>query len=332
MLIMTPSRNSIPPEIHQFKPVQPYLKPTSGIDEIWKLETIDIIPPEKTKNDDRVMEHFINTVIQENGRYQVAWPWRNEEISLPENYELNYGRLKSLHKQLMKVPDMLCKYENIIKEQHEKGIIERVDEKRREGETKHYIPDHAVFTPAKDTTKIRIVYDASAKTKKTNLSLNKCLYRRPVILQNLCGLLLRFRMKRIRNITDIEKAFLQVVFQLKERDVTRFLWLKDIKQPASPNNPVTYRFTRIPFGFISSPFLLGATNEHHLTPKYNQPDHNLSEDFYVDNLINGADNMKEAVQLYSKAKMLFLNISMNLRDRNSNSPELNRKIAEQNRI
>ena len=39
--------------------------------------------------------------------------------------------------------------------------------------------------------------------------------------------------------------------------------------------------------------------------------------------------MEEALQLYSKAKKLFLDISMNLRDWNSNSPELNRKIPGQ---
>ena len=65
---------------------------------------------------------------------------------------------------------MLCKYDNIIKDQHKKGIIERVNEKIKEGERKHYIPHHAVFTPAKDTTKVRIVYDASAKTGNTNLN------------------------------------------------------------------------------------------------------------------------------------------------------------------
>ena len=137
----------------------------------------------------------------------------------------------------------------IIKEQHEKGVVGRVNKKCEEGERKHYITHHAVFTPAKDTTKVRIVYDASAKTKKTNLSLNECLYRGSDILEDLCGLLLRFRMKRIGIIfrkmlslyqrIDIEKAFLQIALQSKERDVTKFLWLKDIKQPVSLSNLVT---------------------------------------------------------------------------------------------
>ena len=128
---MTNSTNNVLPEINQFTPVEPSLKSASDIDEFWKLETIGIIPPEKTKNDDGVMKHFNNTVIQENGRYHVAWPWRNEE-KLPENYELHCGRLKSLHKRLMEVPEMLCKYDSIIKDQQEKSIIERVDEKIKE--------------------------------------------------------------------------------------------------------------------------------------------------------------------------------------------------------
>ena len=63
---------------------------------------------------------------------------------------------------------MLHKYSNIIKDQHEKGIIERV-EKSKEGERKQYIPHHAVFRPAKDTTKVRIVYDASEKNEENKL-------------------------------------------------------------------------------------------------------------------------------------------------------------------
>ena len=109
-------------------------------------------------------------------------------------------------------------------------------------------------------------------------------------------------MKRIAIIADIERAFLQITLQPKKRDITRFLWLKDIKEPVSPNNSITYQFTRIPFGIISSPFLLGATIKHHLTPKYNQPDRHLNDDFYVNNLIiTGADNMEEALELYSRS-------------------------------
>ena len=77
------------------------------------------------------------------------------------------------------------------------------------------------------------MYDASTKTKKTNLNLNEYLYRGSVIFEDLCGLLLRFRMKRIGIIADIEKALLQIALQAKESDITRFLWLKDIKQPVS---------------------------------------------------------------------------------------------------
>ena len=155
---MANSANNILSEIHQFTPVEPSLKPTPDTHEFWKLETIGIILPGKAKNDDGVMQHFNNTSIQENGRYQVVLPWRNEDIKLPENYELSYGRLKSLHKGLIEIPDMLCKCDNIIKDQQEKGIIERVEEKSNEGERKHYIPHHAVLTLAKDTTKVRIVY------------------------------------------------------------------------------------------------------------------------------------------------------------------------------
>ena len=63
MLIMAQSTNNILPEINQFKPVEPSLQPAPDTDEFSKLKTTDIIPPEKTKIDDGVMEHFNNTII-----------------------------------------------------------------------------------------------------------------------------------------------------------------------------------------------------------------------------------------------------------------------------
>jgi len=79
-----------------------------------------------------------------------------------------------------------------------------------EGLLKHYIPHHPVVTPSKNTKMVRIVYDASAKTRKGNLSLNEYLYRGLVISPNLYGLLIRFRLSPIGIVADVEKAFLNV--------------------------------------------------------------------------------------------------------------------------
>ena len=70
------------------------------------------------------------------------------------------------------------------------GIVEKVTPETEVGPIMHYVLHHPVVTEDKATTKLQIVYDASAKTKKTNKSLNKCLYRGPILLQDLCGLLL----------------------------------------------------------------------------------------------------------------------------------------------
>lgn len=97
-----------------------------------------------------------------------------------------------------------------------------------EGPRKHYIPHHVVVeTPSKPTTKVRVVYDALAKSRPTNLSLNECLHRGPIMLPDLCGPSLCFCPPSIAIVGDIEKAFLSVGLQIADRDVTRFLWLKD---------------------------------------------------------------------------------------------------------
>ena len=159
---------------------------------------------------------------------------------------------------------MMLKYDTIIQDQLEKGVIEKVDRFNVDG-MKHYIPHHVVIAPQKATTKLRIVYNASARSNFGNKSLKECLYRGPVLLQNLCGILLRFRLYEIGIVSDIEKAFLQVGLQKRERDVTRFVWLEDHDQPIVNEDTIQeFRFCRVPFVVISCPFLLGATVKAHL--------------------------------------------------------------------
>ena len=73
-------------------------------------------------------------------------------------------------------PEFLEKYNDIIQGHIKKGIVEVVDDSSVVGERFHYLPHHAVITPKKSTTKVRVVYDGSAKVKKENLSFNKNLF------------------------------------------------------------------------------------------------------------------------------------------------------------
>ena len=202
-------------------------------------------------------------------------------------------------------------------------MIEVVDEQKEQSDKQHYIPHHAIIKPENNSTKLRAVYDASAKTKKSNPSLNECLHRVPVILEDICGLLMIFRTKKVGIVADIEKAFLQIGLQPKERDVTRLLWLKDINLPVTPTNTITYRFKRVPFGITSSTFLLRATIKHHLGNENGTDECNIHRDIYVDNLVTGVNSKEEASRLYETSKSKFKEISMNLREGKSSSNDVN---------
>ena len=60
----------------------------------------------------------------------------------------------------------------------------------------------------------------------------------------------------------MEKAFLMVSVADSDRDVLRFLWIKDVNGPLS--DVVVMQFTRVVFGVSASPFLLNATISHHM--------------------------------------------------------------------
>uniref|UniRef100_A0A914XCT4 Integrase catalytic domain-containing protein n=1 Tax=Plectus sambesii TaxID=2011161 RepID=A0A914XCT4_9BILA len=303
-----------------------------SVEEFWSLEAIGIKDSPATKDDDLALQQLDETIIFENGRYNVQWPWKAEFPQLPDNYWLCYGRLKSLVKRFSGDAQLLKKYDDIIQDQLTKEIIERVDEKDVAGPIQHYLPHHPVITPSKATTKVRIVYDASAKMNRNANSLNDCLYRGPVILPDLCGMLMRFRKAPIALTADIEKAFLQIGLQAADRDVTRFLWLKNPNEPFSKENVQIYRFCRVTFGVISSPFLLSATLQHHLRKSGRKEALELADNIYVDNVLTGKETVEEANQLYKKAKELFSQVSMNLREWTSNSKEFRDYLPEEDKL
>ena len=118
--------------------------------------------------------------------------------------------MKGQIKRLSKDPALLAEYDSIIKAQEKTGIIEKVSPNESiSNETKiHYVPRQAVVRKDATTTKLRIVYDASAKSHKSAVALNDCLEAGPSLNPLLFDILLRFREKRIAIVANIEKAFL----------------------------------------------------------------------------------------------------------------------------
>ena len=228
-----------------------------------------------------------------------------KNIELPTNRELAVGRLRSVVSQLNNKPELLQMYHSVLENQLKVGIIEKL-ETTGSRTLKHYLPHHPVVSLSKSTTKICIVYDASAKTKTENISSNDCLYRGPGLLRNLCGILIRFRLNRKAMIADIEKAYLQIGLQPNQRDVTRFLWLKDVESPkVDRENTQENRFCRVPFGVVSSSIHLGATLKNHLSSHNLELANKLKNDIYVDNVVSGTDIVEEALTFYNGAKSIF---------------------------
>lgn len=92
--------------------------------------------------------------------------------------------------------------------------------------------------------------------------MNECLYKGPKFQQLILDLLIRFRAYKVALIADVEKAFLMIAIDEKDRDVLRFLWIDDVTKEEPKIR--AYRFTRVVFGVSASPFLLNATVKYHL--------------------------------------------------------------------
>ena len=156
------------------------------------------------------------------------------------------------------------------------------------------------------------------------MSLNDILYKGPCLNPELYNLLLQFRVYPIAITGDIEKAYLQISVDEKDRDLLRFSWFKNLFNEHQVEL-CTYRFTRVIFGANCSQFLLNATIENHVS-KYAVLDtefvKKVRKKFYVDDLNTGVNSVKEGVELVKKIKVRFSEAQFNVRKFRSNSKEL----------
>ena len=233
-----------------------------ALSQFWKNEACGI--QEIGNVEDVEDSQHGNLDISFNGtHYEVSLPWKFHWVDeLSDDYNLCLHRLNSVFSRLRQRPSLLEEYNGILQEQLKLGVIERVENHNASNKMYHFISHHYVIREDKSTTKVRVVFDGSAKSDIGSRSLNDMLEVGNNFIPPLFDTLLRFRLNPVALTADIEKAFLQIETGEGNRNALRFLWYKDIHQ-AEPS-VVQFRFNRLPFGLTCSPGILGATIKHHL--------------------------------------------------------------------
>ena len=287
------------------------------IQSLWDLDSIG----SRDKQSDH--ESFPESIKFENGRYSVKLPFKSNNKFLPDNYQLSLAIPHNLFKSLSKTPEQLIRYDKVIRDQLEKGIVERVPpESHPQPGSVYCIPHRAVIRHESTTTRIRVVFDASSKIRSDTVSLNNCLYVSPLLLPAI-DVLIRFRAWRVGLVADVMQAFHQINVSEEQKDFLLFIWLEDIFS----DNPklLILRFNRILFGTNSSPFLLKGTLHHHITKYYKEDigfTTKLLESLYVDDVSSGSGTTEGGFELYQEAKSCFAQGGFHLRKWASNSTEL----------
>ncbi|XP_075536007.1 uncharacterized protein LOC142571494 [Dermacentor variabilis] len=299
----------------------------------WELEHLGIVnDTQLTAKEDSVLRAFEETITQKNGRYQVALPWKENASDLTDNTSIASHRLHSLTAKLLRHEETVLDYDQAIRNYLQAGHAEEANEL---GESPlgpiYYMPHRGVVRPGSETTKLRVVFDASSKAAG-KLSLNDVLFAGPNLNPNLADILIRFRVHNVAIMSDIEKAFLQIELAESARDAVRFLWYQSTPGQGDALPPIKeYRMTRVPFGVTCSPFLLAATLSHHLKTvqeKFPRTAKILSDNLYVDDLVTGADSVEEAERIIRESQSILKAAGMNLRKWRSNYPELIASFAE----
>ena len=292
------------------------------LSKFWNYETLSIKSEEPT-----LYDSFADQVKFKNGRYKVSLPFKEAHEVIPDNFSHCVQRLKANLKQLRNSPEILTQYHAVMKDQLNSGVIEPVDtEQVVESGTVHYLPHREVVRMNRKTTKLRVVFNASSKCPG-EISLNDALYSGPNLLPLLFDILIRFRVHKVALTADIEKAFLIVSIKPEQRNMLRFLWIDSIEL----DDPciVVYRFCRLVFGFISSPFVLGTAGRHHMS-KYVEVDLEfvleLLRSLYVDDYASGADSVDSSFGLFEKLKKVFKEGGFNMRKWCSNDMKLMERI------
>jgi hypothetical protein len=280
----------------------------------WEIEQVTTTGPPRTRVESWCEEHFLKTYAREpNEKFVVRLPFKQNVSKLRGSKDIATKRFLQFERNLMKQPTLRSDYVKFMAEYLKLGHMSPVT---NIDAFRCYLPHHCVVKESSTTTKLRVVFDGSCKTN-SGISLNETLLVGPTIQSDLVTILLRFRSHQYVLSADIAKMYRQVLVHPDDRR-------------ENPNQPIIeYELNTVTYGTTSAPFLAIKVLQH--IAQLHQDQYPLAckhilEDFYVDDLLTGADSVEQLQKIRKEITRVVADAGFELRKWNSNDPSL---IAEQ---
>lgn len=182
---------------------------------------------------------------------------------------------------------------------------------------------HTVRKESSTTTKLKVVFDGSAKTS-TGVSLNDTMLVGQTVHSSLIDVLLRFRLYKIALIADVSKMYRAVHLTEDDKDLHRFVWRDDPQQPL-----IDYRMTRVTFGVSASSHAANMAikqNSLELAEEYPLAARAVKENFYVDDGLSGGSTVEEVIELQRQLHESFERGGFKLHKWNSSDSTIMKKL------
>ncbi|XP_038106901.1 uncharacterized protein LOC119766431 [Culex quinquefasciatus] len=262
----------------------------------YKVEACDEIRSSPTADDEMCLEHFQRTHERtEEGRYVVRHPFNERKRELGDSREMALRRFLALERKLDKQPELKEQYSQFIREYEQLGHMRVIEETPNEDPgSAFYLPHHCVLRPTSTTTKLRVVFDGSAKTS-TGVSINDVLRIGPTIQNDLTAILLRFRGFQFVFTLDIPKMFRQVRVHPEDTRYQRIFWRYDRNDFLTVRELLTVTYGLGPSPFQATMALKQAAADHE--DEFPRAAEVVDKGTYMDDVLTGADTLAEACEL-----------------------------------
>lgn len=268
---------------------------------------------------------FQRTTSRDNtGRYVVSLPFKMDPSILGDSRSMALSRFFNLERKLQAEPEVYAEYRQFMSEYQSLGHM-----KVATTPGKYLIPHHAVIKYAKDKMKLRVVFDASARTS-SGVSLNDTLFVGPKLQCDIMNILLRCRLNKYMFTADICKMYRQINIHSPHCDYQHILWRDDPSKPL-----VEYALTTVTYGVASS--LYQALRVLHQLERdeghqFKRVLGVLTTETYVDDIITGAETIPDTLTLQRNVIKLLGAGGLELKKWASNCPAVIQDIPAEDRV